>query len=197
VPAFVWIASELDAGWAVVAALLIFVPHLIVDDGRVVARVPQRVKHVEGFDVGVASSVDQSFHVLSLWLVPCSWGPRESPGAQVRTLLLIAAMWSRGGAFALERTHALRRMEFSSVNERFHDPRPAAPPSDVAIVAMDGKTFQELDKVRRSPPDPRARDSELRKAGAKVIATTSSSPSARTSSTDNALILAVRAHPHM
>jgi hypothetical protein len=74
VPAFVWIASELDAGWAVIAALLVFVPHLIVDDGRVVRVYLNRVKHVEGFDVGVASSVDQSFHVLSLWLVALLMG---------------------------------------------------------------------------------------------------------------------------
>ena len=44
-------------------------PHLVVDDGRIVRVYLNRVKHVEGFDVGVASSVDQSFHVLSLWLV--------------------------------------------------------------------------------------------------------------------------------
>jgi hypothetical protein len=73
-PAFVWIASELDVGWAVVAALLVFVPHLVVDDGRIVRVYLNRVKHVEGFDVGVASSVDQSFHVLSLWLVALLMG---------------------------------------------------------------------------------------------------------------------------
>ena len=70
VPAFVWIASELDVGWAVAAAVLVFIPHLIVDDGRVVQLYLARVKHVDGaVEVGVASSVDQSFHVLSLWLV--------------------------------------------------------------------------------------------------------------------------------
>lgn len=69
VPAFVWIAGELDVGWAAVAAVLVFVPHLVVDDGRIVRVYLARVKHLDGFDVGVASSVDQSFHVLSLWLV--------------------------------------------------------------------------------------------------------------------------------
>ena len=73
-PAFAWIASELDIGWAVVAALLVFIPHLVVDDGRIVRLYLNRVKHVEGFDVGVASSVDQSFHVLSLWLVALLMG---------------------------------------------------------------------------------------------------------------------------
>jgi Protein of unknown function (DUF3307) len=74
VPAFVWIGSELDVGWALVAAALVFVPHLVVDDGRIVRLYLARVKHVEGFDVGIASSVDQSFHVLSLWLVALLMG---------------------------------------------------------------------------------------------------------------------------
>jgi hypothetical protein len=69
VPAFVWIGSELDPGWAIVAALLVFLPHLGIDDGRVVRLYLSRVKHANGFDVGLAASVDQSFHVLSLWLV--------------------------------------------------------------------------------------------------------------------------------
>jgi hypothetical protein len=73
-PAFVWIGHELDVGWALVAAVLVFVPHLIVDDGRIVRFYLARVKHVEGFDVGIASSVDQSFHVLSLWLVALLMG---------------------------------------------------------------------------------------------------------------------------
>src|SRR5919201_2267212 len=49
-PAFVWIGYELDVGWAVVAAVLVFAPHLIVDDGRVLRFYLARVKHVEGFD---------------------------------------------------------------------------------------------------------------------------------------------------
>ena len=36
VPAFVWIAGELDPGRAILAALLVFIPHLVIDDGRVV-----------------------------------------------------------------------------------------------------------------------------------------------------------------
>ena len=68
-PALIWIGDELDPGWAVLAAVLIFIPHLILDDGRIVRLYLARVKHVDGFDVGVAASVDQSFHVLSLFLV--------------------------------------------------------------------------------------------------------------------------------
>ena len=55
-PALIWIGQELDAGWALLAAALIFLPHLVLDDGRVVR-------------LWLAASVDQSFHVLSLFLV--------------------------------------------------------------------------------------------------------------------------------
>jgi hypothetical protein len=67
-PAFIWIGSELDAGWAVLAAVLVYIPHLIIDDGRLVGLYLARVKRVEGLNVGLAASVDQSFHVLSLFL---------------------------------------------------------------------------------------------------------------------------------
>ena len=46
-----------------------FLPHLVVDDGRIVRLYLARVKRADGFDVGLAASVDQSFHVLSLFLV--------------------------------------------------------------------------------------------------------------------------------
>ena len=69
VPALIWIGDQLDAGWALLAAALIFVPHLILDDGRIVRAYLANVKRAEGFDLGLAASVDQSFHVLSLFLV--------------------------------------------------------------------------------------------------------------------------------
>jgi hypothetical protein len=68
-PAFVWIGAELDAVWAIVAAVLVYVPHLVIDDGRLVGLYLARVKRVDGLNHGVAASVDQSFHVLSLFLV--------------------------------------------------------------------------------------------------------------------------------
>jgi hypothetical protein len=68
-PALVWIATQLTAGWAVVAAALIFMPHLAIDDGRLVRIYLRRVKRADGLDDGLAASVDQSFHVLSLFLV--------------------------------------------------------------------------------------------------------------------------------
>jgi len=69
VPAFIWIADDLDAMWAIVAALLIFIPHLMIDDGRFVGVYLSRVKGVPSLNLSLAASVDQSFHVLSLWAV--------------------------------------------------------------------------------------------------------------------------------
>jgi Protein of unknown function (DUF3307) len=68
-PAFIWIASQLDPVWAITAAVLIFIPHLMIDDGRFVRAYMTRVKGANGLDLGLAASVDQSFHILSLWLV--------------------------------------------------------------------------------------------------------------------------------
>jgi hypothetical protein len=68
-PALIWIGDQLDAGWAVLTGVLIFLPHLVIDDGRIVRAYLANVKRAEGFDLGLAASVDQSFHVLSLFLV--------------------------------------------------------------------------------------------------------------------------------
>jgi hypothetical protein len=68
-PAFIWIGVELDVAWAIVAAILVYVPHLLIDDGRLVAFYLLRVKRADGLNLGLAASVDQSFHVLSLFLV--------------------------------------------------------------------------------------------------------------------------------
>jgi hypothetical protein len=68
-PALIWIADQLTAGWGILAAALIFLPHLVIDDGRIVRFYLARVKRADGFDLGLAASVDQSFHVLSLFLV--------------------------------------------------------------------------------------------------------------------------------
>ncbi len=69
VPALIWIADELDVAWAIVSAVLIFLPHLVIDDGRVVALYMTRVKRANGYEAGLAASVDQTFHILSLFFV--------------------------------------------------------------------------------------------------------------------------------
>ena len=55
VPALIWIADQLDAGWALLSAALIFVPHLVLDDGRFVRAYLTNVKRAEGFDLGLAA----------------------------------------------------------------------------------------------------------------------------------------------
>ena len=69
VPALIWIGDELDAAWAVIAGVLVALPHLVIDDGRLVRAYLAHVKRAPGFDISLAASVDQSFHVLSLCLV--------------------------------------------------------------------------------------------------------------------------------
>lgn len=67
VPALIWLADDLGAGVVWVAALIFF-PHLIQDDGRLLTAYMERLK---GGDVpsnlGVAAAVDQSFHILTLF----------------------------------------------------------------------------------------------------------------------------------
>ena len=66
VPALIWIGAETDPVRAVVVGALVAVPHLLVDDGRVVHAWLRRVKHVDDPGAGLMVAVDQSFHLL--WL---------------------------------------------------------------------------------------------------------------------------------
>jgi hypothetical protein len=66
-PALVWLAQEIDAGVIWVAALIFF-PHLVQDDGRVLDRYMRDVKSLSFRDNPlVFGAVDQSFHVLTLF----------------------------------------------------------------------------------------------------------------------------------
>jgi Protein of unknown function (DUF3307) len=66
-PVLVWVAGDLSPGWAVAAAALVGVPHLLIDDGRGVRAYLARVKGAAAPDPGLAGSVDQTFHVVCLW----------------------------------------------------------------------------------------------------------------------------------
>jgi hypothetical protein len=69
VPALVWLADDIGAWIAVVAAAIV-VPHLVQDDGRIIGLYIKRVKRTEvppGDFVYIA--VDQSFHVIALFLI--------------------------------------------------------------------------------------------------------------------------------
>jgi hypothetical protein len=69
VPAFIWIGDELGAGWALLAGALVALPHLVIDDGRIVCVYLTRVKHAEATDARIAGPVDQSFHALCLCIL--------------------------------------------------------------------------------------------------------------------------------
>jgi hypothetical protein len=67
VPALIWLASDIGANVIWVAALIFF-PHLIQDDGRLLTAYMQVFKggEVTG-NLGVAAAVDQSFHFVTLF----------------------------------------------------------------------------------------------------------------------------------
>ncbi len=66
-PALVWIACELELWRAILAAVVIAVPHLIQDDGRLLDGYMRRVKGPGSVaSSGLRITVDQSFHVVAL-----------------------------------------------------------------------------------------------------------------------------------
>jgi hypothetical protein len=67
-PALVWLAAERDALWVLALAGLVFVPHLVQDDGRLLLWYLQRVKGTGPVPPpAVLLAVDQSFHMLALF----------------------------------------------------------------------------------------------------------------------------------
>ncbi|HEX6388520.1 MAG TPA: CHASE2 domain-containing protein, partial [Solirubrobacteraceae bacterium] len=114
---------------------------------------------------------------------------------RVRTLLLIGCALSVAlTALLLDATDALRRLELTTVNQRFDVRGPEPPPAGVVLVAVDDKTFSTLQQQWPFNRRLHARAiRQLTKAGARVIAydfqfTEQTDPDA-----DNALIEAVRA----
>jgi hypothetical protein len=67
-PALVWIGLELSLWRALLAAIVIFVPHLIQDDGRLLAAYMRRVKGPASVDeAGIRIVCDQAFHIVALF----------------------------------------------------------------------------------------------------------------------------------
>lgn len=66
VPALVWIGTRTSAGRAVAIGALVAVPHLLVDDGRIVRLWMRRVKGVHRPGVALTIAVDQALHVVCL-----------------------------------------------------------------------------------------------------------------------------------
>ena len=69
VPALVWLADDLGAGALAVAAL-ITLPHVIQDDGRLLAGYMRSIKHTEPVvDSSLLMAVDQCMHIAALFLL--------------------------------------------------------------------------------------------------------------------------------
>jgi hypothetical protein len=66
VPALFWIGEETTALRAIVVAALIAIPHLLVDDGRLVRVWLREIKRADRPGVGLVIAVDQSLHVVCL-----------------------------------------------------------------------------------------------------------------------------------
>ena len=66
-PALVWLASE-QAGalGAVLCALAITLPHVVIDDGRLLLAWMSRVKHTDAPEAWLVAAVDQTFHLVCL-----------------------------------------------------------------------------------------------------------------------------------
>jgi hypothetical protein len=70
VPALVWLADDIGALAALGTALLIAIPHMVQDDGRLLDAYMRGVKGVEPQPGSVLLlAVDQSFHFVALFLV--------------------------------------------------------------------------------------------------------------------------------
>ena len=69
VPAFVWLlAEDVSIGLVAAIAVLLFVTHLVQDDGRLLDQYIRHVKHTEAAShPTVTAALDQSFHVVVLF----------------------------------------------------------------------------------------------------------------------------------
>ncbi len=65
-PALIWLGTEIGAVAALGVGALVAIPHLVQDDGRLVAAYMRRVKQVSDPGELLAMSVDQSFHFVAL-----------------------------------------------------------------------------------------------------------------------------------
>ena len=68
VPALVWIAAEGGLARAVLAAIVVAVPHWVQDDGRLLDLYMAAVKGTTECSPALRVAVDQSFHAVALFL---------------------------------------------------------------------------------------------------------------------------------
>lgn len=69
VPGLIWLADDIGA-WAIGVAALIALPHMVQDDGRLLERYIAFIKGEPATrNTSVVAVVDQSFHILVLFLI--------------------------------------------------------------------------------------------------------------------------------
>ena len=69
VPALIWLVDEIEA-WVVGVAALIALPHMVQDDGRLLERYIAFIKGEPATrNAAVVAVVDQSFHIVVLFLI--------------------------------------------------------------------------------------------------------------------------------
>lgn len=74
IPALAWLAGDLGFG-VLGVAVMIGVPHLVQDDGRIVVWWMAHVKHASVGELPlVAAAVDQTFHVVALLALALATG---------------------------------------------------------------------------------------------------------------------------
>lgn len=69
VPVLVWLSDALSAAALAATAAAIVVPHAIQDDGRVIRAWMRSVKHTEYRPGALAMAVDQTFHMVALFVL--------------------------------------------------------------------------------------------------------------------------------
>ena len=68
VPALLGVARRTSLPRALGVAALITLPHVAIDDGRLVKAYMKKVKNVDGDDLpDLTANVDQSMHIVCLW----------------------------------------------------------------------------------------------------------------------------------
>ena len=68
VPALIWLGTDIGV-WAIGVGALIALPHMIQDDGRLLDAYMRRVKRVDPVPGGLRLAVDQTAHVVALFLI--------------------------------------------------------------------------------------------------------------------------------
>ena len=67
VPALAWLAGDVGAGGVAALVAGVFLPHVLLDDGRLLSAYVRTVKHTEPAPGMLMVAVDQCFHLVMLF----------------------------------------------------------------------------------------------------------------------------------